>query len=173
MRIESINSENLFGEQGQTAATDGDSSAFEKMLEEYNSAYVAGKDADGDGVLSAQELGVGAEVFDAIDSDDDGYASTAEMLAALKERMESGEAGLEEQALSLVADADADGDSALSYQEMEESAGVDAEAYSAMDSDGVASATELMFALQMRMQSDETAQEGRTAQHASAAQGTA
>lgn len=61
---------------------------MDEMDSRMSQDIISEKDADGDGVLSAEELGVSAENLSAVDTDGDGVVSQAELTASLKSHRE-------------------------------------------------------------------------------------
>lgn len=58
--------------------------AFSKDLQEAVAALVKAKDKNGDGVLSAQELGLAPEAIKGVDRSGDGKLDTMELLQAMR-----------------------------------------------------------------------------------------
>lgn len=114
-------------------------------------SQIAEADADGDGALSLEESQAPAELFNQADTDGDGFLSESELLAMMqKVRSEGPPQGLdeggrppqmpsaEEMAARIIEDHDADGDGALSAEEIE----IPAEMFSEADADGDGLVTE-------------------------------
>lgn len=79
------------GQMGMLQASMGAGQAppdMEQMDAEMAQGILEEKDADGDGVLSAEELGVSAENLSAVDTDGDGVVSESELTASLKSQRE-------------------------------------------------------------------------------------
>lgn len=79
------------GQMGMLQASMGAGQAppdMEQKDSEMAQGILEEKDTDGDGVLSAEELGVSAENLSAVDTDGDGVVSESELTASLKSQRE-------------------------------------------------------------------------------------
>lgn len=72
------------GQMGMLQASMGQQPSEDEMSARIAQDVIGEKDADGDGVLSADELGVSSEQLAKVDSDSDGSVSESELSSALK-----------------------------------------------------------------------------------------
>jgi Ca2+-binding EF-hand superfamily protein len=105
-----------------------DQSELESALPEVNEALRAQRmmhhmDTDADGALSVDEMGISEEAFGKLDANEDGLLDQSELESALPEL------GKIQMAERLIQDKDADGDGALSVDEM----GISEEAFAKLD----------------------------------------
>jgi Ca2+-binding EF-hand superfamily protein len=93
------------------------------------------KDADGDGALSVDEMGISEEVFAKLDANEDGLLDQSELESGLHEL------GKSRRAERMIQNRDVDGDGALSVDEM----GISEEAFAKLDAneDGLLDQSEL------------------------------
>lgn len=127
------------------------------MDAELGSKILADKDTDGDGSLSADEMGLSEDEFNTLDTDGDGLVSQDELTAGLTARRQEFEAGMQAQqgqtapaqesaedaASTILADSDSDGDGTVTTSELD--AGTSSSISDEIDTnqDGVISTQEL------------------------------
>ena len=106
--------------------------------------FIKNKDADGDGLLNPEELGLSEEDFAGIDTNGDGFADKEELTIAYinKQQAES----LDERKARFIEDKDSDGDGLLNAEEL----GAPEEDFAKIDKsgDGLADRVELAIAYQ-------------------------
>lgn len=97
---------------GQVCRTEFITAYRHVYLRQEATKVIENNDTDGDGVLSAEELGVPEEVFEALDTNGDGQADKTEFIDNYRE------AYLEHLSTRLIENNDADGDGVLSRDEL-------------------------------------------------------
>ena len=105
-------------------AGEGDDQKPRKNKGDRAARLIAKKDADGDGKLSAAEMGVEAHIFSVLDKDGDGLVTAEELAVRRKERGERGERGKRggDFGKQIMQRLDKDGDGMISKAELPEGA---------------------------------------------------
>lgn len=75
----------MTGADGSSDSSDGTQPSEDEMVAKMASDMISSKDSDGDGSLSASELGVDSDTFSKLDTNGDGVVSSDELSTGLKD----------------------------------------------------------------------------------------